>query len=91
MSDDPTHLSESPKSSQPASTRLQSPDERERQVADLVDQFFEQQQAGEQPDSEALIAAHPDLAEELRECLDALQLVSPAQQHRRTFRRTDDR
>lgn len=47
-------------------------------VAELVDGFFEALQRGEHPNADELISQHPDLADELRDCLDALQLMHPS-------------
>ena len=44
-------------------------------VAQVVDEFLEQQKRGEQPDPAEYAARHPHAAEVLREVLAALQVV----------------
>ena len=44
-------------------------------VESLVEEFLERQQRGEQPTIEEYEAKHPELAEELRELLEAVAVV----------------
>jgi WD40 repeat protein len=49
------------------------PEDQERRIQGLVDEFLERFEAGETPDPCAIIVNHPDLAQELERRLDAAQ------------------
>jgi serine/threonine protein kinase len=49
-----------------------------RQLADVLEQYLAQLEQGNAPDQEALLAAHPELANELRPYLDSLRLLHGA-------------
>src|SRR5262249_53439064 len=52
--------------------------DREQRLANLLVQFTEQRQRGEQPDWRVLAEQHPDLADELKELLGVAQLAESA-------------
>jgi serine/threonine-protein kinase len=52
-----------------------SVDDREQRLADLLARLIEQRQHGQDPDMQAVVDQHPDLAEELRPLLQVAQLA----------------
>jgi WD40 repeat protein len=46
-----------------------------QQVDELADRFLERLQAGDEPDRDELILMHPDLAEELEQALDFIEML----------------
>jgi serine/threonine protein kinase len=61
-----------------------------RQLADVLEEYLAQLEQGSAPDQEALIAAHPDLAGELRPYLDSLRLLHGATRDLRINRNSPD-
>ena len=48
---------------------------RDARLAAIVDNYFERRHRDENPDVDALLAKHPDIADELRECIAGIDLV----------------
>ena len=59
-----------------------------RQLAEVLEDYLAQLEQGNAPDQEALLAAHPDLADELRPYLDSLRLLHGATRDLRVNRHT---
>jgi hypothetical protein len=51
------------------------PPEVEQRIQELLDDYLERRRAGEDPDEAELLLDHPDIAEALACCLEALALV----------------
>ncbi|MBI1311275.1 protein kinase [bacterium] len=58
-----------------AATQLQPPDSSASALVNVLDQYLADLQAGKQPDRAALLAAHPELASQLEDCLSGLEFV----------------
>ena len=50
----------------------------EEGISALVSEFFDRRQAGEDLTSECFVSEHPEVAEELRLCLEGLPLIQRA-------------
>ncbi len=46
------------------------------QIVEILDQYLAELQAGTRPDRERLLAQHPDLAEQLEECLSGIDFLN---------------
>jgi serine/threonine protein kinase/tetratricopeptide (TPR) repeat protein len=57
-----------------------------RQLVDVLEGYLAELEQGRAPDQEALLAAHPDLADELRPYLDSLRLLHGATRDMRVTR-----
>ncbi len=53
-------------------TRPQDPED---QVAEIVEKYLADLEAGKSPNVQAIIASHPDLGDRLRDCLASLQFI----------------
>ena len=53
-------------------------DDIDPRVAEILDDYFEKLQIGAAPTVDEILAAHPEHAEELRECLDGIHMVQDA-------------
>ena len=54
---------------------MHSRDDVDPRIAEILDDYFEKLQSGHPPDVESLLQAHPDIAEDLRSCLDGIHVV----------------
>ena len=59
-----------------------------RQLAEVLEDYLADLEQGNAPDQEALLAAHPDLADELRPYLDSLRLLHGATRDMRVNRQS---
>jgi tetratricopeptide (TPR) repeat protein len=56
----------------------------DRRIALALDEYLSEIEAGRAPDRQALLAAHPDIADNLAKCLDGLAFIEKASPHLQT-------
>ena len=61
-----------------APTQALRPDEPSSELVELLDLYLAELQAGRQPDRAKLMAAHPDLAAQLEQCLSGIEFIHRA-------------
>lgn len=61
-----------------APTQALRPDEPSSQLVSLLDQYLAELQSGRQPDRAKLLAEHPELAEQLEQCLSGIEFIHRA-------------
>ena len=59
-------------------TRSMSSDDQASQLANVLDRYLADLQAGHQPDRQKLLAEHPDLASQLESCLSGIEFIHRA-------------
>jgi outer membrane protein assembly factor BamB len=64
-----------PPPADPQATGAYGPTESALALAQILDQYLADLQAGRAPDASALLAAHPELADQLRQCLSGIDFV----------------
>lgn len=58
-----------------AATEARSPSGTAAELVSVLDRYLEDLKAGQAPDKEKLLAAHPELAEQLETCLASLEFM----------------
>jgi tRNA A-37 threonylcarbamoyl transferase component Bud32/outer membrane protein assembly factor BamB len=64
-----------PPAADPQTTGAYAPAESALALAQILDQYLADLQAGRAPNASALLAAHPELADQLRQCLSGIDFV----------------
>ncbi|MBI5758194.1 MAG: serine/threonine protein kinase, partial [Planctomycetales bacterium] len=59
-------------------TRLVAPDDPASELANVLDQYLADLQAGQQPDRQRLLADHPEQAAQLEQCLAGIEFIHRA-------------
>jgi hypothetical protein len=67
-----------------AERRDQTAQDRDEQLALILDEYLAEMESGLPPDADSLLREHPELADELSSCLESLQLVHDATRNLRT-------
>lgn len=62
----------------PDATRSMSSDDDAGKLANILDQYLAELQAGHQPDRQQLLSEHPDLASQLESCLSGIEFIHRA-------------